>query len=58
VTLLLFVSACGGGNGGGGGGGGGGGNTDPGTPKGTYNITVTATSGSYTHTTNFTMVVQ
>jgi hypothetical protein len=51
VTLLL---GCGGSSSGGGGGG----NTDPGTPAGSYSITVTGTSGSYTHSTNFTLVVQ
>jgi hypothetical protein len=46
---------------GGGAGGGGSGSTlqtDPGTPVGNYNITVTATSGSTTHTTSFVLVVQ
>lgn len=64
VALLLVslgaLSACGGGNNGGGGGGGGGGG-NPGTPAGTYPITVTATSGSgttaVTHTATFTLVV-
>jgi len=31
---------------------------DPGTPVGTYNITVTATSGSISHSVNLTLVVQ
>jgi len=31
---------------------------DPGTPSGTYNITVTGTSGSISHTVNLTLVVQ
>jgi hypothetical protein len=31
---------------------------DPGTPAGTYNITVTGTSGSISHTVNLTLVVQ
>ncbi len=48
----------GGGNGGGGGGGGGGGTTDPGTPAGNYVITLTATSGTITHTVTFNLVVQ
>jgi subtilase family serine protease len=56
-VLLLMVLGCGGG-----GGGGGGGHTDPGTPKGSYPITVTATSGSgssaITHTAMFSLVVQ
>lgn len=30
---------------------------DPGTPTGTYNITVTGTSGSFTHSVNLTLVV-
>jgi trimeric autotransporter adhesin len=49
------------------GGGGGGGSTSPapgggsgtnGTPKGTYTLTVTATSGSLTHTTQVVLTVQ
>ncbi len=32
--------------------------TDPGTPAGTYPITITATSGSITHTAKFTLIVQ
>jgi hypothetical protein len=55
-TILVLGLGCGGGSSGGGGGGGG--NTDPGTPPGNYVITVTATSGSTTHTTTFTLVVQ
>ena len=51
--LVALLLGCGGG-----GGGGGGGNTDPGTPPGSYTITVTGTSGSYTHSTSFTLVVQ
>jgi hypothetical protein len=31
---------------------------DPGTPVGTYNITVTATSGAISHNVNLTLVVQ
>jgi len=53
VTLalaLLFV-ACGGGGGGGGGGG------NPGTPPGTYMLTVTATSGTAVVSTNLTLTV-
>jgi subtilase family serine protease len=44
--------------GGGGNSGGGGSQTDPGTPAGTYTITVTGTSGSTTHTATFTLNVQ
>ncbi len=54
-AFLLILPACGGGSGGGGGGGG---HTDPGTPAGTYTITVTAASGSITHTATFSLVVQ
>lgn len=53
VTLLIMGSGCGGG-----GASGGGGRTDLGTPAGSYNVTVTATSGSLTHSTTFTLVVQ
>jgi Pro-kumamolisin, activation domain/Bacterial Ig-like domain (group 3) len=52
VLTLAFASllvGCGGG------GGGGGGHTDPGTPAGSYTITVAADS---THKTSFTLVVQ
>jgi hypothetical protein len=50
---LIFLTACGGSSSSGGGGGG-----HPGTPAGTYTITVTGTSGSVTHTTTGTLVVQ
>jgi pro-kumamolisin-like protein/Big-like domain-containing protein len=59
-TLLIGIAACGGGSGGGGGGGGTGptGPTNPGTPVVTNQvITVTATSGSITHTFTFTLNV-
>ena len=42
----------------GGGGGGGGGAGDPGTPRGSYTVTVTATSGALTHTASFKLNVQ
>ena len=54
IGFVLVLPSCGGG----GGGGGGGGNTDPGTPKGRYTITVTATSGSLTHSASFQLIVQ
>jgi hypothetical protein len=55
VALLVVVPACG---------GGGGSKTppppvqDPGTPAGTYNVTVTATSGSASSITGFTLFLQ
>jgi hypothetical protein len=61
IMLLTMLPSCGGG-GSGGGGGGGGGPTDPGTPAGSYPITVTATSGSgsaaITHSSTFTLIVK
>jgi len=51
---FLLLNACGGGSGAGGGGGGGGG----GTPPGTYNFTVTASSGTNQQTATLTVVVQ
>jgi len=54
VGFLLILPGCGGGSAGGGSGGG----TIPGTPKGAYTITVTATSGSLTHTASFQLIVQ
>jgi len=55
LALLVVVPACGG--------GGGGSKTptpvqDPGTPAGTYNVTVTATSGSVISATGFTLFLQ
>ena len=58
LALLLSGVACGGGGNSGGSGGGGGTHTDPGTPAGTYTITVTGTNGTTTHTVAFTLVVQ
>jgi hypothetical protein len=57
-VIFAILLGCGGGSSNGGGGGGGGGGNDPGTPAGSYSITVTGTSGSYTHSTTFTLVVQ
>jgi hypothetical protein len=53
VTFLLMLPSCGGGN-----------SSppppppDPGTPKGSYNILVTATGGPLSHATSFTLTVQ
>ncbi|PYV83952.1 MAG: hypothetical protein DMG93_06765 [Acidobacteria bacterium] len=54
VTLALGMSGCGGGSSGGGGGG------SPGTPKGSYMVTVTATTADkvVSHTASFSLVVQ
>jgi hypothetical protein len=54
LGLLVVVPACG---------GGGGSKTpppvpDPGTPAGTYNVTITATSGSVSSITGFTLFLQ
>jgi hypothetical protein len=50
---LIFLMACGGSSSSGGGGGGG----NPGTPAGTYTITVTGVSGSLTHPTTVSLKV-
>lgn len=52
LTTCFVLNSCGGGGAGGGGGGGGG------TPPGTYNFTLTATSGSSQKTAALTVVVQ
>jgi hypothetical protein len=53
-STLIILPACGGGSSSGGGGGGG----HPGTPAGTYNVTVTGTAGSLTHATTVSLIVQ
>jgi hypothetical protein len=53
--VLATCFGCGGGSGGGGGGGGG---PIPGTPAGTYQITITATSNGLSHQSIFTLTVQ
>lgn len=55
LTALIVIPACGGG---GGGSAGGPAHQDPGTPAGTYRVTVTATAGSLTRTTSFVLVVK
>ena len=52
-AFLLMVAGCGGGSS-----GGGGHNQDPGTPAGSSVVTVTATSGTITHSVAFTLTVQ
>lgn len=54
IFLLLPLLGCGGGGSSGGGGGGG----NSGTPAGTYNINITATSGSVSHTASAALTVQ
>jgi hypothetical protein len=53
IALVSLCASCDGGLQGNGGGGSG----DPGTPLGTYTITVTATSGQVTHCTQLTLTV-
>jgi Abnormal spindle-like microcephaly-assoc'd, ASPM-SPD-2-Hydin/Beta-propeller repeat len=59
TTLLVLVlwASCGGGGGSTGGGGGGGG-SKPGTPAGTYTITVSASASTLSHTTTVSLTVQ
>ncbi len=52
VGFLVMSLGCGGG------GSSSGGNHDPGTPPGTYNVVVTATSGTLTHTASFKLIIQ
>ncbi|HUY15362.1 MAG TPA: hypothetical protein VMX16_17300 [Terriglobia bacterium] len=52
VILAGLLASCGGGS------SGGGGITPPGTPAGSYTITVTGTAGSLVHNTNLTLTVQ
>lgn len=56
LLLLVMLPACGGGSGSGGGGGGQQ-HQDPGTPAGTYTITLTATAGSLSAQAAFSLVV-
>lgn len=55
AALALTSVGCGGGSSSGGGGGG---QTDPGTPPGTYSVTVTATDGTTTQSTDIPVTVQ
>ncbi len=58
LALCCALADCGGGSSGGGNNNGGGGKQAQNTPQGTYTMTVTATSGSISHSTNFTLTVQ
>jgi hypothetical protein len=53
ILCIISIGSCGGG-----GNGGGGEQTDPGTPPGTYMVTVTATSSNITRTGTFSVTVQ
>ena len=55
ASLIVATLGCGGSSGGGGGGGP---QIDPGTPTGSYTVTITATSGSTTHTTTIPSKVE
>jgi hypothetical protein len=52
--FLALLAACGGGSGGGGGGG----PTNPGTPAGTYTVTIAGTAGSLQNSGTVTLTVQ
>jgi Pro-kumamolisin, activation domain/Bacterial Ig-like domain (group 3) len=58
LSLLLSLAGCGGGSSTSGNGGSSGGGGDPGTPVGSYVVTVTATSGSLTHTITIAVTVE
>jgi hypothetical protein len=54
VLFILLCTSCGGGSSSGGRGGGG----QSGTPRGTYDLTVSGTTSGVSHTTTVTLVVQ
>ena len=60
LSAAVALPSCGGGgsSSGSGGGSGGGGGGAGGTPAGTYNVTVTATSGNLSHSGSITLIVQ